>query len=127
MASSTKASFRYPAAVVTWLDAHARNQAVEYEEAEVGSLHRPEECKILALVIKDDETGLSIYNEETGPTSIRGVSFIPHAMIKDVIYVNLTKLRKPRHAATKKSDHPARHAAAAAVSGDDPSPGSPAD
>lgn len=95
MASTPK--FRYPAAIIRWLDAHARNQAVEYEEAEIASLHRPEECQILALVIKDDATGVSIYNEETGPTSIRGVSFIPRSMIKNVVYVNLSKPKKPRH------------------------------
>jgi hypothetical protein len=89
-----KPKFRYPTAVIWWMDAHARNQAVEYEEAEVGSLHRPEECKILAIVIKDDATGISIYNEETGPTSLRGLNFIPRAMIKDVMYVNLTPIRK---------------------------------
>lgn len=91
--------FRYPAAVITWLDAHARNQAVEYEEAEIVQQHRPEECRILALVIRDDETGVSLYNEETGPSSVRGLSFIPRAMIKEIIYVNLAKPRKPRQKA----------------------------
>lgn len=86
--------FRYPAAVVVWNDAHARNQAVEYEESEIIQVHRPEECQILALVIRDDEKGLTLYNEETGPTSIRGVSFVPRAMIKAVYYVNLTPRRK---------------------------------
>lgn len=92
-----KSQFRYPAAIIRWLDAHSRNQAVEYEEAEIGALHRPEPCQILALVIKDDAAGVSIYNEETGPTSIRGVSFIPRAMIQDITYVNLERPRKPRH------------------------------
>lgn len=86
--------FRYPAAVVVWDDAHARNQAVEYEESEIVQVHRPEECKILALVIKDDEKGLTLYNEETGPTSVRGVSFIPRPMIKAVYYVKLSQPRK---------------------------------
>lgn len=89
------APFRYPAAIIVWMDAHARNQSVEYEESEVSSLHRPEECKILALVIKDDNTGVSLYNEETGPTSVRGLNFIPRDMIKDITYVNLAKPRKP--------------------------------
>jgi len=89
-----KPSFRYPAAIVTWLDAKASNQAVEYEEAELIQLHKPEECVILGLVVRDDETGLSLYNEETGITSVRGVSFIPKAMLKSVVYVTLTPIRK---------------------------------
>ena len=89
-----KPSFRYPAAVVVWDDAHARNQAVEYEESEVAPLHRPEECIILALVIKDDDKGLSLYSEQTGPSSIRGLNFIPRAMVKSVTYVTLTPIRK---------------------------------
>ena len=92
--------FRYPAAVVVWLDAHSRNQAVEYEESEVSSLHRPEECMILGLVMQDDETGVSLYNEETGPSSVRGLGFIPRAMIKDIFYVNLTP---PRSAVRKRT------------------------
>lgn len=91
MARLTKASFRYPAAVIVWLDAHARNQAVEYEESEVAQQHRPETCTILGLVIRDDSTGISLYNEETGPSSVRGLSFIPRNMIQSVTYVKLTK------------------------------------
>ena len=88
-----KPHFRYPAAIITWLDAHARSQAVEYEESEVSALHRPEECTILALVTRDDDTGLSVFNEQTGPSSIRGLGFIPRNMIKSVTYVNLTPVR----------------------------------
>ena len=88
-----KPKFRYPAAVICWLDAHARSQAVEYEESEVQSLHRPEECTMLALVIRDDDEGLSVFNEQTGPTSIRGLGFIPRKMVKSVTYVNLTPVR----------------------------------
>lgn len=98
-----KTSFRYPAAIIEWLDAHARNQAVEYEESEVVQQHRPELCKIIGLVIKDDETGISLYNEETGPTSVRGLSFIPRPMVKSCTYVRLTK---PRQAGVAHSDTP---------------------
>ena len=88
-----KQKFRFPAAVISWLDAHSRSQAVEYEEAEVAQQHRPEECTILGLVIRDDAQGLSLYTEETGPSSIRGLSFIPRAMVKSVTYVTLTTIR----------------------------------
>lgn len=92
-----KPKFRYPAAIIIWNDAHARNQAVEYEESELVQQHRPEECKTLGLVVTDDAAGITIYNEETGPTSVRGVSFIPRAMLKSVTYVNLSPVRKVRH------------------------------
>lgn len=98
--------FRYPAAIIVWDDAHARNQAVEYEESEIVQVHRPEQCQILALVIKDDEKGLTLYTEETGPSSIRGVSFVPRPMVKAVYYVNLTS---PRKKATSTPDSPKEH------------------
>ena len=88
-----KPFFRHRAAVITWLDAHARSQAVEYDEAEVSQYHRPEECTILGLIIRDDAEGISLYNEETDAQSIRGLSYIPRAMIKHVTYVNLTPAR----------------------------------
>lgn len=88
--------FRYPVAIVVWDDAHARNQAVEYEESEIIQQHRPEQCQILALVIRDDDRGLTLYTEETGPTSVRGVSFVPRPMIKAVHYVTLTTPARPR-------------------------------
>ena len=89
--------FRHQAAVIEWLDAHARNQAVEYLETEIPGLHKPEDCKFLALVIREDEKGLTLYNEETGPDCVRGVSFIPRAMIKSVTYVKLVPI--PSHTA----------------------------
>ena len=98
--------FRYPAAVIIWNDAHARNQAIEYEETEVAQQHRPEECQILGLVIRDDETGISLYSEETGPSAVRGLSFIPRAMLKQVTYVNLTPIRKRQSKKEKLNDQP---------------------
>lgn len=94
-----KSLFRHKAAVITWLDAHARSQAVEYDEAEVSQYHRPEECTILGLVIRDDDEGISLYNEETDTRSIRGLSYIPRAMIKLVTYVNLSPIpaKRPHH------------------------------
>lgn len=97
MASPTKASFRHPIAIIEWHDAHARNQAVEYDESEILQVHRPEPCLTLGLVIRDDAAGVSLYNEETGPDSIRGLSFIPRGMIISITYVTLTKPRgKPK-------------------------------
>lgn len=85
--------FRHPIAVVRWLDAHARPQAVEYLESEVQQQHRAEPIITLGLLIQDDSEGVSLYTESTGPDSIRGLQFIPRPMI---VSVEVYKLVKPR-------------------------------
>lgn len=94
-----KTLFRHPAVIVIWDDAHARNQAIEYIEEEVVQQHRPEEVITLGLAIKEDGAGISLYTESTGPDSVRGVNFIPAAMIKEVI--RLGPLGRPRHVKAK--------------------------
>ena len=86
--------FRYPAVVVLWNDAHARNQAVEYTEDEVRHVHRPEPCRTLGLLIQEDEKGVSLYTEETGADVVRGANFIPAALIQEVIRLGM--LKRPR-------------------------------
>ena len=86
--------FRHEAVVVVWLDAHARSQAVEYTEDEVINLHRPEEVITLGLLLKEDQNGVSLYCENTGPDAIRGANFIPAAMIKEII--RLGSVKRPR-------------------------------
>ena len=71
------------------LDAR-RHAGQPSQEGEVSALHRPEECTILGAVIRDDDAGLSLYTEQTGEKSIRGLSFIPRAMVKSVQYVTLS-------------------------------------
>lgn len=88
--------FRYETVAVVWKDAHARNQAVEYTEDEAKiQLHRGESVITLGLLLKEDEEGVSLYNEETGPDSIRGHSFIPRAMIVEIIRLGFLK-RPPK-------------------------------
>ena len=90
-----KTLFRHDAVIVRWLDAHCRNQAVEYTEDEARlQYHRGEEVTTLGLLLYEDDKGLSLYNENTGPDSIRGLNFIPKAMVIDV--VRLGRLRTPR-------------------------------
>lgn len=85
--------FRYPVCIVSWLDAHARPQAVEYLESEVNQQHKAEPVKTLGLLIREDEAGVSLYTEETGPEGIRGLSFVPRQMIISVEKFTLTKVR----------------------------------
>lgn len=101
----TKRAFRYPAAIIIWDDAHSRNQAVEYEEAELIQQHRPEVCMTLGLVVNHDATGVTMYTEETGPTSVRGVSFVPAGMLKSVTYVNLSPIRAKHAKPSVVDDH----------------------
>ena len=91
-----KPLFRYPAVAVIWNDAHARNQAIEYTEDEVRNLHRAEPVITLGLAIKQDEAGVSLYSEETGPDAIRGANFIPAAMIMEVIQLGFIKRPRKR-------------------------------
>ena len=92
------ALFRYPAVVVIWDDAHARNQAVEYTEDEVRNLHRAEPVRTLGLLLHEDEQGVSLYCEETGPDAVRGANFIPAAMVREIIRIG--QLRRPRKRTT---------------------------
>jgi hypothetical protein len=97
--------FRYPAVAVIWWDAHARPQAVEYTEDEVKTLHQPAEVITLGLLIKEDDTGISLYSEEPGPDSVRGANFIPAGMIKEVI--RLGDLKRPAMPRAKRGTSPA--------------------
>ena len=86
--------FRHEAVICRWMDAHARNQAVEYTEDEVRNLHRPEEVITLGLLLKEDSEGISLYTESTGPSEVRGANFIPAGMIKEII--RLGHVKRPR-------------------------------
>ena len=104
------ALFRYPAVVAIWGDAHARNQAVEYTEDEIRNLHKEEIVTTLGLLLKEDEHGVSLYTEETGPDVVRGANFIPAALIKEIIRLGPVKRpskRKPKPSAPiERVEHP---------------------
>lgn len=92
--------FRHPLVAVRWLDAHCRNQGVEYTEKEIDDYHRGEEVLTLGLMVRDNPIGVSLYTEETGPEEIRGLSFIPRAMIIEVIPLKVSKARAKKLSAT---------------------------
>ena len=106
--------FRHEAVVVIWDDASARSQAVEYSEDEINQLHKPEVIITLGLLIKEDPTGISLYTENTGYDSIRGLSFIPSAMIKEVI--RLGSVKRPRKPQKKGIPQGGKHAKEAVYS-----------
>lgn len=99
-----KGLFRYPIVAVKWLDANARQPAVEYLESEIPQVHKAEPVITLGLLIQNDEAGVTLYNEETGPDSIRGVSFIPAKMIQDIIHIKASIPRKKKEEPVPQSE-----------------------
>jgi hypothetical protein len=56
--------------------------------------HKPILCRTVGWVIRQDEEGIQIANEHSPKSdNYRGRTFIPKAMIKDVIIVKLTKAK----------------------------------
>ena len=93
-----KSLFRYPVVVCVWKDAHARPPAVEYAESEIEQQHKAEVVITLGLCIREDDKGITLYNEECGPDSVRTVSFIPREMIVSVERFKLTRIRPKKDA-----------------------------
>lgn len=79
---------------VTWLDAQASatNAYAEYEIP-----HAPIEINTLGWLLRQDEHGVSIANEWCTDATYRGLTFIPHGMIKAVEdIIKVPKKRKSR-------------------------------
>jgi hypothetical protein len=65
----------------------------------IRATHAPMLVETQGRLVQDDETGISIANERStqdGVEVFRGRTFIPRAMIKDVLTYNLVKPRKPK-------------------------------
>lgn len=80
--------------VVVWDDAHGDAQKVVGED---DLPHKPVVMKTIGWLLKDDEVGVSVANEEfqeDGKDYFRGHSFIPRKMIRSVTPFNLSKRRK---------------------------------
>lgn len=96
---------------VIWDDAHGTASG-EYTEDEIAKdLHQPMPIKSFGLKVQDDERGVSLANEITSedldvlPT-YRGVSFIPRAMVKEVIDLGVPARRRKRAERSKISGAP---------------------
>jgi hypothetical protein len=76
---------------VTWTDAHGNAFSV-YESHEIP--HCAAAVRTYGVLLREDDTGVSIANEVFEAGSFRGVTFIPRGMIKEVADVHATRKRK---------------------------------
>ena len=86
--------------LVFWLDAWADDDNFATTHG-ITATHAPLPVQTLGWLVHEDELGVSIANEHStadGSDTWRGRTFIPKAMIKDVIPYNLTKPRTKRRA-----------------------------
>lgn len=82
-----------PLVAVLWSDAHGNAFAV-YESHELP--HAPALVQSFGLLLKEDETGITLASEAFEAGSYRGVTFIPHGMIRSI--QPYQRVRQKRHA-----------------------------
>lgn len=94
----------YHLVAVTWDDAH--HSLEEYTAEEVGrNFHKPARTTNYGLLIKQDDTGVTLTSEEDTDGDLRHVFYIPAKMIVEVVDFGLPRRpRKPKQAVTKESD-----------------------
>jgi hypothetical protein len=108
----------HPLAAVVWDDAKA-TAVEEYDLSEVRTqFHRPARYTTYGLLLVDDEKGVTLASEEGDDRNLRGLTFIPRAMVVEVVFLGPARARK---AAAKK-----RQAALPAVADVAPAPAKPA-
>lgn len=90
-----------PLVAVTWDD--AKSVAVEeYDLNEIRTqFHRPARYTTYGLLVVDDPAGVTLGAEQGDDGRLRGLTFIPRAMIVDVRHLSCaaTRTRKKRPAA----------------------------
>ena len=87
-----------PFVILVWNDANSSSVEVITEE-NVMQYHVPETMNTVGWLLRDDEIGVSVANEtyyETGKPRWRGHTFVPRALVLDVIPVKLTTPRKKK-------------------------------
>lgn len=84
-----------PFVLVEWLDAwKASTEDATVENA--GDSHKPVECCTAGWLIRDDPAGVQLGGEYSPDGTYRNRSFIPRAMIVNVVRVKLTRPRKKK-------------------------------
>lgn len=87
-----------PFVLVRWLDAWQDQENFATAHG-IASTHEPMPVETIGWLIQDDDIGVSVVNERStqdGHDVFRGRTFVPRAMIQNVIPYNMTKPRKPR-------------------------------
>ena len=106
----------HPLAAVVWDDAKA-TAVEEYDLNEVRTqFHRPARYTTYGLLLVDDEKGVTLASEEGDDRNLRGLTFIPRAMVVEVVFLGRARAKK---AAAKK--RPVASAPAAADAAPAPS------
>jgi len=82
-----------PFVAVRWADAHgsATNELAEHEIA-----HAAAHYTIYGFALRQDDKGISLASEISDEATYRGISFIPAAMIVEVVPLRLAKPRTKR-------------------------------
>lgn len=88
-----------PLAAVTWDDAKA-TAVEEYDLNEIKTqFHRPARYTTYGLLVVSDDCGVTLATERRDDGSLRGLTFIPRAMVRDTAILSA----KPRRARTLKT------------------------
>lgn len=78
--------------VLRWMDAHATATAT-YEIHELP--HKAIEIETYGLLLREDEAGISIANEDCGAGTYRGVTFVPRSLVLSIKPVKRPRKKKP--------------------------------
>ena len=110
----------HPLVAVVWDDAKA-TAVVEYDLNEVRTqFHKAARYTTYGLRLVDDEKGVTLASEEGDDHNLRGLTFIPRAMIVEVVVLGWPRPRKPR--AKKSEQAPAVEPQTPPVGGSGPAP-----
>jgi hypothetical protein len=84
----------HPLAAVVWDDAKA-TAVEEYDLNEVRTqFHRPARYTTYGLLLVDDEKGVTLASEEGDDRNLRGLTFIPRAMVVEVVFLGRARAKK---------------------------------
>lgn len=83
-----------PLVAVIWDDAHG-DAIGEHSESEIErDFHKPMRFVSFGLLIRRDETGVTTATEQVG-TQFRGLSFVPHGMVHEVVELGVPRRPLP--------------------------------
>jgi hypothetical protein len=97
----------HPLVAVVWDDAKA-TAVVEYDLNEVRTqFHKAARYTTYGLLLVDDEKGVTLASEEGDDQNLRGLTFIPRAMVVEVVILGR---QRPKRIRKKKQPAAAPHA-----------------
>jgi hypothetical protein len=86
----------HPLVAVVWDDAKA-TAVVEYDLNEVRTqFHKAARYTTYGLLLVDDDKGITLASEEGDDQNLRGLTFIPRAMVVEVVVLGRARAKKAR-------------------------------